>query len=120
MKNWTIMTSFTYPHEAYVIKSRLESDGIEVFLKDEYTVQVNNLYSNAIGGVKLLVKNSDFDRAYEILKQGGYIKDSEDNSLKFKFNLKKFTFSSIPTIGKQLILTIFLIALIFVLYYLFI
>lgn len=50
MDTLTTVLSFTYPHEAHLAKGKLESEGIEVFLKDELTTQVNNFYSHAIGG----------------------------------------------------------------------
>ena len=68
----TVLT-FTYPNEVVVIRARLESEGIECFVKDELTVQVNPFYSNAIGGIKLQVRESDLDRTIEILKEGGYV-----------------------------------------------
>lgn len=39
--NWIIAMTCTFPHEAHMIKGYLESRGIETFLKDEMTVQVN-------------------------------------------------------------------------------
>lgn len=72
----TVLT-FYYAHETAIIRGRLESEGIACNIIDELTVQVNPLYSNAIGGVKLQVKESDFDRAIEILKEGGYLTDSD-------------------------------------------
>lgn len=66
--NFITIKIFTYSHEAAVIVSRLESEGIECFLKDELTAQVNPFYSNAIGGIKLQVRESDKDIATEILK----------------------------------------------------
>ncbi len=75
MNNWITIRSFTYPHEAHMAKAMLESEGIEVFIKDELTAQVNNFYSNAIGGVKLLVKQSDYSQALSILVEAGYISE---------------------------------------------
>lgn len=72
----TIKT-FTHPNEAAVIVSRLESEGIECFLKDGLTAQINPFYSNAIGGVKLQVRNNTVERAIEILIDGGYSPDEE-------------------------------------------
>lgn len=40
-----------------------------MFLNDEFTVAANWLLSNAIGGVKLKVKESDARKAAEILQQ---------------------------------------------------
>jgi hypothetical protein len=62
----TIKT-YTYPHEVYVERGKLESEGIQTFLKDEATVQVYNFYSNAVGGVKLQVFAYDAERAIAIL-----------------------------------------------------
>ena len=70
----TIMT-FTHPTELAVLKVRLENDEIECRVLNELTVQVNPFYSNAFGGVKLQVKESDFQEATEILRVGGYINE---------------------------------------------
>ncbi|MBN2682101.1 MAG: DUF2007 domain-containing protein [Bacteroidales bacterium] len=79
MANWQILSRFVYPHDAHMAKGFLESEGIQVILKDELTTQVNNFYSNAIGGVKILVRDVDIERGIEVLKAGGFINtDSED------------------------------------------
>jgi hypothetical protein len=74
-ENWLVIQTFVYPHEAHMAKTYLESEGIETQIRDELTAQVNNFYSNAIGGVKLLVKESDLAIGIELLKKGGYITD---------------------------------------------
>jgi hypothetical protein len=78
---------------------KLESENIAVNIKDELTAQVNNFYSNAIGGVKLQVKHSDFEDAYRILLEFGYIKEQENKPNKFLLRFEKLT-SSLPIIGK--------------------
>ncbi len=62
-----------HPSELAVLRARLENDEIECRVLNELTVQVNPFYSNAIGGVQLQVKESDFQRATQILKDGRYI-----------------------------------------------
>ncbi|KAA6302398.1 MAG: hypothetical protein EZS26_001511 [Candidatus Ordinivivax streblomastigis] len=79
----TLLT-FTYPSEMYVLRSRLESEGIACLAQDELTIQVNPLYSNALGGVKLQVLESDVERALEILREGGYMDENQANSSKEK------------------------------------
>lgn len=74
MEDWITVITFTFPSESYIPRSVLESEGIEVFMKDELTAQVHNFYSNAIGGVKLMVRKDEARRAYEILKGAGFIK----------------------------------------------
>lgn len=49
-------------------KSILEDHGIPCFLNDHFTVGTNWLYSNAIGGLKLKVREEHVDEAKEILK----------------------------------------------------
>lgn len=88
MNNWTIIITFIYPHEAHLAKGVLESEEVEVLLKDELTAQVNNFYSTAIGGVKLLVKEEDRERAQEILERAGYIRDEQAEE---KSHLEQFS-----------------------------
>jgi hypothetical protein len=77
MDNFVTIKTFTYATEVAVIRGRLESEGIECFAQDELTVQANPFYSNAIGGVKLQVKQSDLRKAIEILEEGGYLKEAD-------------------------------------------
>jgi len=62
-----IIAQTSQPVEAHLMKTRLESEDIECFLQDENMVAANWLYSNAIGGVKLLVREEDAERAAKIL-----------------------------------------------------
>jgi hypothetical protein len=70
--------AFSYPHEAAIIQGRLESEGIETFLKDELTVQTYHFYSNAVGGIKLQVWENDVEQAIAILKDAGYNTNVQD------------------------------------------
>ena len=72
--------TFTYPHEAHLVKGYLESNGIETIINDELTVQVANIYSNAIGGVKLRVSESDYNQGLQLLKDGGYLTEEDCKS----------------------------------------
>ncbi|MCG8698926.1 MAG: DUF2007 domain-containing protein [Bacteroidales bacterium] len=72
MTNWVTIIQFTYPHEAHPVKGALEAAGIETFLKDELTVQVDNYLSNAIGGIRLQVPDENVQDAVSILKENGY------------------------------------------------
>jgi hypothetical protein len=56
------------PEEAALIKSQLESSGIDCFLKDNETVSVYSLYSNAVGGIKVLVPEEKETEAKELLQ----------------------------------------------------
>jgi len=75
MEIWPILMTFTYAHEAHLVKGYLESNGIETIINDELTAQVANIYSNAIGGVKLRVSESDYNQGIQLLKDGGYLQE---------------------------------------------
>ncbi|MDG1397010.1 MAG: DUF2007 domain-containing protein [Polaribacter sp.] len=64
--NYTILTVFEYSTEAYVTKSKLDSEGVKTMLMDETTIDSDPLISGAIGGVKLFVHNNDLEKASEI------------------------------------------------------
>lgn len=63
------LASFEYVADVQILKGKLESEGIPVFLRDENTLNSDPLISNAIGGVKLLVYSQDKDRALEIYNE---------------------------------------------------
>jgi hypothetical protein len=97
--NYITVLTFTYPYEIAIVRGRLESDGIECFVQDELTVQVHPFYSNAIGGIKLQVKESDLKQTIEILKDTGYIKEEDLQMPKSLTNLHEIL-SKIPIINK--------------------
>ncbi|MBN1113594.1 MAG: DUF2007 domain-containing protein [Bacteroidales bacterium] len=81
MSQFITVTSFLLIQDAYMAKSLLESEGINVFLKDELSTQVNPHYSNTFDGVKLQVIDSEAERALQLLIDAGYVKSSNfDNS----------------------------------------
>lgn len=64
-----LIGSYQYSSEAIIFKGKLESEGIEVYMRDNNTVDANPLYSNAIGGVKLFVNRKDYSKAKDIISQ---------------------------------------------------
>lgn len=89
MANWITIDTYMFPQDAYMAKNVLEAEELPVFLKDEFSVQVNNFYSNALGGVKLQVKEEDKEKALEILRDAGFL--STENGMTPK-NHKKESF----------------------------
>jgi hypothetical protein len=61
------VAAFTYPTQAWLAKLRLDEAGIPSFVADENLVSMNWLYSNAVGGVKLQVGDSDAVTAASVL-----------------------------------------------------
>ncbi len=70
--------AFEYVADVQVIKAKLESEGIAVFLRDENTLSTDPLISSAIGGVKLQVYTTDKEKATAIYNQiRSYAVDAE-------------------------------------------
>jgi hypothetical protein len=81
-EKFKLLRRFQYSSEAVIYKGKLESEGIEVFLRDNNIVDSNPLYSNAIGGVKLFVKTEDYKRAEEVLGEVSlYAVDDENQPI---------------------------------------
>lgn len=76
---FTLLRRFQYTSEALILKGKLESQGIPVYLRDHNTVDSNPLYSNAVGGVKLYVNTEDVERATSILNEIHLYAVDEDN-----------------------------------------
>lgn len=55
--------------DASIAKSMLDSAGIESFLVDDNLIGLHWFYSNAVGGIKLLVRQEDADTANKLLDQ---------------------------------------------------
>ena len=62
-----VVRAFSQPHEAHLARSALQAAGIHVRLADDHIVATNWLYSNAVGGVKVLVPVEDAAAAEAVL-----------------------------------------------------
>ncbi|MBC7450019.1 MAG: DUF2007 domain-containing protein [Cytophagales bacterium] len=67
--SFVTIRTFENAMDAYLLKSKLESEGIECFLFDENTVSINPLYNIATGGIKLRVLEDAAERAETILSE---------------------------------------------------
>ena len=68
MSNYSTIATFLQLQQAHFAKAKLESEGIEVFLKDELM-----LYSLAMGGITLQVEEHKAENAIRILTACGYV-----------------------------------------------
>lgn len=59
--------------EIYVLKGRLEAEGIPSFTKDERLNQMAPYISSLSNGIQLQVRPDDLEPAVQILQDGGYI-----------------------------------------------
>ena len=64
-----ILRRYTSAPEALVAKSVLDSADIECFLRDENMIRMDWFWSNALGGVKLCVRDEDAEEAAALLEQ---------------------------------------------------
>ena len=55
--------------DAHIAKGQLEEAGIACWLKDEHTVTTNPIWTNAVGGIKLMVAETTQQEARELLHQ---------------------------------------------------
>lgn len=79
--NFSVLTVIDNPLEADIIKSLMQSQGIECYLFDENILKQNPLYTTAIGGVKLMVASQNIDKAkklFEDYNKGEYALKEED------------------------------------------
>lgn len=72
MPNLKTIKTFTFAHEAAVMRAFLEANGYFTLIQNDVNIQVDPLISNALGGVQLLVWESQYDEAYALLLKNGF------------------------------------------------
>lgn len=60
---------YSFPWQAHIDRARLEAEGIPAFVADEQTINMQWLYSDALGGVRLQVPSSWAEQAAVSLAQ---------------------------------------------------
>lgn len=61
--------TFDSSFQANIMLTKLQDAGITCYLKDENTVIMNPILGNAIGGIKLMVKDSQDEEAKKLLQR---------------------------------------------------
>lgn len=61
--------SFTNYIDAHIILGRLQEAGIECWLKNEATTTIIPVWTTALGGIQLMVKKDQFQRADSMLQK---------------------------------------------------
>jgi Putative prokaryotic signal transducing protein len=67
---WIIANSYNDYFKANIALTKLQTEGIETMLKDENTVTLDPMLGNAIGGIKLMIKEEDIEKVLAILSDG--------------------------------------------------
>lgn len=65
--NFVTIASYDNYIDANIVLGKLQNEGIEAFLRDEYTVTIDPILTNAIGGIKLTVMEQDAEEARKML-----------------------------------------------------
>lgn len=86
MQTLVTIKSFLTSAEANMMQSLLDSEGFYSFLKDENSVVTAPYLANAIGGVKLQVREEDVEKAIQILKEAGYFQENKSGAIPSKDN----------------------------------
>ena|SRR5438105_5670542 len=66
---FVVLRQFRDLPDALVVKSILDSAGIECLLGDENIVRLDWFWSNLVGGVKLWVRQQDLEQAENLIEQ---------------------------------------------------
>jgi predicted RNA-binding Zn-ribbon protein involved in translation (DUF1610 family) len=64
---YVLLNSYPNYVDAHIARGVLEEEGINCWLKDENTVTIDPILTNAVGGIKLMVVKSQSERAKELL-----------------------------------------------------
>mgnify|MGYP002622807959 FL=1 len=67
-----ILKTYMYSHQAHLDIAKLSDEGIEAVIKDDNIVSINPVFAQAVGGIKILVDEEDYERATEILSINYY------------------------------------------------
>jgi Zn finger protein HypA/HybF involved in hydrogenase expression len=67
--NYVLLNSYNNYIEAHIAKGVLEEEGINCWLKDENTVTIDPILTNAVGGIKVMVAEENAQQAREILER---------------------------------------------------
>lgn len=66
---FVILRSFQNYFQAHILLTKLQDAGVTCLLKDEFTVTMDPILSNAVGGIKLMVSKEDEAKAIELIVQ---------------------------------------------------
>ena len=67
MSKFVVVSKYSFPLDAHIAKASLESEGIPAYIADEHTINMQWLYSDALGGVRLYVAETFETEAKAIL-----------------------------------------------------
>lgn len=66
--DFVVVNAYQNYVDAHIAMGVLEEKGIECWLKDENTVTIDPILTNAVGGIKVMVKKEEGQKAWDILE----------------------------------------------------
>ncbi len=63
-----VVRTFNNYFSANILLTKLRDAGIQCYLKDEHTVTMDPLLTNAVGGIKLVINKEDEDEVITLIK----------------------------------------------------
>jgi hypothetical protein len=79
ISEWVEAASCTWLHEAKFLQSVLEAVGIDSIIPNEHTLGVQPLYANLLGGVRVLVRSENLERAHDVLRSSSAEPDAQES-----------------------------------------
>ncbi len=67
-----IVKTYIYSYQAHLDLAKLSDEGIDAIIRDDNIVSIDPVFAQAVGGIKLLVQDLDYDKALEILNTNDY------------------------------------------------
>jgi len=103
---------FSRVEDAQAMLALLQSEGVDCYLRNEYTTQVNGIID--MGGVRVEMLEESVPKAMQILKDNGYDIPEEDENPDDVTSVTSWT-SRIPilrkfSLGGQILILVFVIA----------
>lgn len=71
METLETVGTYSQPYEAHIAQKRLRDAGIPAFLRNEHTISIDWLLSQALGGVKVMVPSDRAEEARRVLQSDG-------------------------------------------------
>lgn len=69
MEHFITVAIFTYPSEYAILELLLQQEGIQYVFQNETMIGVLPFHSNAFGGIRLKVHQSDKEQVLQIIKK---------------------------------------------------
>ena len=67
-----ILKTYLYSYQAHLDLAKLKDEGIVAVIRDDNIVSIDPVLAQAVGGIKILVNDIDYNKASEVLNANEY------------------------------------------------